>query len=258
MKLKEIFIISQGTKKIVTITMSVTLLAIIFAYFYFRGINRSEDPRIIRAKELLAEYEEISSGVERIEAFHLLDSAFTIFSALPDYDLSFEKGVIYNNKCSGILLNAIYNVEFSDEEKRRLLSESMKFCDSSIVIYRRWIDKWENLSPEEVADELRPYMNEYDPVYAGLNFGKIFKRRIKNIITAQYETPRRLSVSYTNKGTVYRHINEPDSALLYNRMALSLWEDNRTAESNLNVLLGGEPVKPKLIESLFPPDRKKN
>jgi tetratricopeptide (TPR) repeat protein len=257
MKLKGIFIITQGTKKIVAITMSVSLLTIIFAYFYYRGINRSEDPRITRAKKFLAEYEGLDSGIKQIEAFHLLDSAFVIFNALPDYKHSFEKGIIYNNKCSGILLNAIYNAEINEDEKHRLLYRSMNFCDSSILIYRKWLNEWENLSPEEVAGRIRPFMNEDDPAYAGLNFRKIFDRRIKNIITAQYETPRRLSVSYANKGTVYRHLNEPDSALFYNRLALSLWEDNRTAESNLNVLLGGEPVKPKLIESLFPPDRKK-
>jgi len=49
----------------------------------------------------------------------------------------------------------------------------------------------------------------------------------------------------------------PDSAFVYYQDALSLWKDNRTAESNLSVLLGGEPVKPNLIESLFPPDKNK-
>ncbi|MFN2313767.1 MAG: tetratricopeptide repeat protein, partial [Bacteroidales bacterium] len=69
--------------------------------------------------------------------------------------------------------------------------------------------------------------------------------------------PRRLSVSYTNKATAYRHMMMQDSALVWYDRALALWKDNRTAESNLSVLLGGEPVKPGIIKTLFPPDRKK-
>jgi hypothetical protein len=48
-----------------------------------------------------------------------------------------------------------------------------------------------------------------------------------------------------------------DSALSYYEKALSLWKDNRTARSNMSVLMGGEPLEPKLIEALFPPDKNK-
>lgn len=258
MKLKDIFKISQGTKKILAITISVSLLAIIFAFFYYRGMNRSEDPRIMEAKELLLDYEKLSRGITGTGAFYILDSAFAIFSSIPDYAGSYEKGVIYNNKCSGIMLNAIYDSDTIEGEKRQLLAMAMEYCDSSIFIYKRWLDEWEGLSPEEIAIKLEPKMNADDPAFNGFNFSRIFKRRVKNIVDAQYETKRRLSVSYTNKGTIFRHLNEPDSALVYVRMALSLWADNRTAESNLSVLMGGEPLKPELIESLFPPERKKN
>ena len=155
------------------------------------------------------------------------------------------------------MINAIYSSEIGEEDRVRLLARSMKYCDSSITLYRRWLADWEHLSYEAIAGKLKPFMDENDPAYRGFNFRKIFDRRIKDIITSQYETPRRLSVSYTNKATIYRHMNQPDSALAYNSLALELWEDNRVAKSNLNVLMGGEPVKPKLIESLFPPSRKK-
>ena len=74
---------------------------------------------------------------------------------------------------------------------------------------------------------------------------------------ARLKPAGRLSVSYTNKATAYRHLMMQDSALVYYERALSIWKDNRTAESNLSVLLGGEPLKTGLIKSLFPPDRKK-
>ncbi len=257
MKLKDIFIITQGTRKILAITLSVTLLAIVFAFFYYRSINRSEDPRIAAARRLLAEYGQVTGGVNSRESFRLLDSAFAIFGSLPDYANSFEKGVIYNNKCSAFLLNAIYAGETDGGEKGSLLDLAMKYCDSSIIVYKQWLSKWEHLSAEAIAGELRHFMNENDPAFRGHDFSRIFRRRVEDIIAAQYETPRRLSVSYTNKATIYRHLHEPDSALEYNRIALTLWKDNRTAKSNLSVLMGGEPVKPKLIESLFPPERKK-
>lgn len=258
MMLREIFVISQGTKKILAITISVTLLAIVFAFFYYRGMNRSEDPRITRARELLAEYDKLSREINGTGAFYLLDNAFAIFSSIPDYAGSYEKGVIYNNKCSGLMINALYDSDTIRGGKNHLLAMAMEYCDSSIFIYKKWLDEWDGLSTEEIAIKLEPFMKDEDPVFNSFNFGRIFKRRVKNVVEAQYETVRRLSVSYTNKGTIFRHLNKPDSSLVYVRMALSLWADNRTAESNLSVLMGGEPLKPELIESLFPPERKKN
>ena len=255
MGLKEVFSISTGTKKILAITISVSVMAILFAFIYYHTLNNWEDPRIIKAREILSEYENIAGSAQPAGAFPLLDSAFAIFSSLPDYNCSFEKGVIYNNKSSGLLLAAIYDSGISGEEKSNLLALSIIFCDSSIIQYRRWLDEWEDLSSDDIAERLGQFMKEEDPAFRGLNFKRIFSQRIKNIVTAQIETPRRLSVSFTNKGTIFRHMMEPDSSLAYYRMALELWEQNRTAKSNLNVLMGGEPIKPKLIESLFPPDK---
>jgi hypothetical protein len=256
MGLKDIFSITGGTKKILAITISVSVMAILAAFIYYNSVNKLEDPRIMKARELLSEYEKIPVTTQPAEAFLLLDSAFNIFNSLPDYNCSFEKGVIFNNKSGRLLLDAIYETGISAEEKERLLSLAMQYCDSSIMQYKRWMNEWMTLSAEEIAEKLGLFMKADDPAFEGLNFSKIFLKRVKNIETALIETPRRLSVSYTNKATIFRHMLEPDSSLAYYGMALDLWEDNRTARSNLNVLLGGEPVKPKLIESLFPPDRK--
>jgi len=125
------------------------------------------------------------------------------------------------------------------------------------MIYRRWIKEWSSASAEEIANKLSPFMTIDDPAFMGRDFERIFSGRVKNISLAQIETPRRLSVSLTNKGIINRHLMRPDSSLKYYREALSLWEENSAAKSNLSVLLGGEPVKPSIIESLFPPDRRK-
>jgi len=100
-------------------------------------------------------------------------------------------------------------------------------------------------------------MSNNPGAFQGLSFDKILNRRVRNLVTAQIETPRRLSVCMTNKGTIFRHMMQADSAFFYYNHALALWKENRTAESNLSVLMGGEPVKPSLIKSLFPPDKNK-
>ncbi len=255
MRLNELLIISRGTKVIIGITFSVSLLAIIFAFFYYRSINRAEDPRVRKAREALFAYDQASGSINSFKAFHFLDSARFYYLSLPDYAASFEIGLIHNNKCSALLLMALYDSTAGEAEKSRLLGLSLRYCDSSIVNYRNWLEEWEGLSREAINDKVIPFMKMNDPVFNGLNFNKVLSGRIKYIETAQTETSRRLSVSLTNKGTIYRHKLLPDSALLCYQEALTLWKDNRTAKSNMSVLMGGEPVNPSLIESLFPPDR---
>lgn len=255
MGLRDIFKISKGTKVIFTITFSVSLVAVLFAFFYYRNLNRSEDPRILNARTWLTEYDKITGGIDSYEAFWLLDSAYSVFRSFPDYSSSFEVGLIYNNKCSALLMQAIYDTSATESQKKYLLSLSMAYCDSGISIYRNWIREWGSLSQSEIAGRISLLMKEDDEAFTGYNYKRIFERRIRNIIAARRETPRRLSVSLSNKATIYRHLMMPDSSLSYYREALSLWKDNRTAESNLNVLLGGEPLKPDIIKSLFPPDK---
>ncbi len=255
MSLRNIFIVSKGTKTLLAIVLSVSITAVAFAFFYYRNLNSLEDPRISKAREHLTRYDQLSGGIESFSQFPYLDSADAIFRSFPDYKSSYETGLIRNNKCSAYLMIALYDTAASKAEKENLLELSLKYCDSSITIYRKWISEWSNLNYEEVEEKLKPYMRENDPVFERLNFNKIFDRRIKNVITAQLETPRRLSVSLSNKGTIYRHKMVTDSALAYYRQALSLWPENRVAENNLSVLMGSGTVKPSFIESLFPPDK---
>jgi len=257
MKLKELFKITRGTKVILVITFAVSVTAVIFAFFYYRSVNRSEDPRIYNARKLLTIFDSKGNTLSVAEAFNYLDSAFTIFDNLPDYKSSFEKGVIYNNKCSVLLIKALYDSTASDHEKSILLNLSLNYCDSSIAVYNKWIDEWGNLSEEEIREKITPMMSNNPGAFQGLSFDKILNRRVRNLVTAQIETPRRLSVCMTNKGTIFRHMMQADSAFFYYNHALALWKENRTAESNLSVLMGGEPVKPSLIKSLFPPDKNK-
>lgn len=257
MNFRDIFIISRGTKVILAITFSVSLAAVIFAFFYYRTLNRSEDPRISKARIFLQKYDESTAIAGNSVSLSYLDSAYSVFKSLPDYVSSFETGLIYNNKCSALLLSALYDSLMDREIRNHLLSLSMKYCDSSIIIYTRWISIWGSLEEDEIRRRSLEYMRRNDPAFAGYKFEKILDRRVENIKMAQIETPRRMSVSYSNKGAIYRHMMIPDSSVFYYTKALSLWNDNRVAKSNLNVLMGGKPLKPTLIESLFPPDRNK-
>jgi hypothetical protein len=242
---------------ILVITFSVSILTLVFAFFYYRRINNSADPRIRKAHELLIKYDKTSGNINSLDLFPLLDSANSIFKSYPDYETSFEIGVICNNKCSALLLTALYDSTIDDSEKRNLLELSKNYCDSSILIYQNWIAEWGKLSRENIADKVSFYMNEKDPEFKDSDFSMVFSGRVKNITTAQIETPRRLSVSLSNKGTIYRHMMKLDSALYCYQSALLLWKDNRTAKSNMSVLMGGKPIKPSIIESLFPPDKNK-
>ena len=56
-----ILIISRGTKVVLAITFSVSVLAILFAFFYYRDLNKLEDPRTQKARELLAIVDKESS-----------------------------------------------------------------------------------------------------------------------------------------------------------------------------------------------------
>jgi tetratricopeptide (TPR) repeat protein len=251
----DLFKITKGTKVILVITFVVSSVTLAFAYFYYLGINRMEDPRVRQARELLEEYDQLSATGNPMERFSLLDSASAIYASFADYQQSFEFGVILNNKSSALILSALYDSTMSVPERNTVLSLAQSFCDSSIANYKTWLVEWGGLSSDEIATRIKPHMLENDPAFQGLNYEKIFEKRVKDIVVAQVETPRRLSVSLTNLGTIYRHTARQDSALLFYKEAIELWGDNRIAKSNLNVLMGGEPIEPSVIESLFPPEK---
>lgn len=257
MAVRDIFIISRGTKVVLLITFLVSVIAVLTALFYYGGINRSEDPRIETARNILVRYDALPYGYDLTGKLKLLDSAGSVFRSYPDYENSFETGLILNNKSSAFLVSALYDTSVTSSEKDILLGFAMTYADSSIAVYRRWLGEWGHLGKKDVERRIRMEMLPSDRAFEGRNYGKLIARRVENQMTAQMETPRRLSVSLSNKGIIYRHIQKYDSAAGCFTEALTLWKNNRVAKSNFNVLMGGDPVKPGIIESLFPPDRKK-
>jgi tetratricopeptide (TPR) repeat protein len=257
MAVRDIFTINRGTKVVLLTTFLVSVIAVLTAFFYYGSINRSEDPRIRTARDMLVRYDALPYGYDLTGKLMLLDSAGSVFRSYPDYANSFETGVILNNKSSAFLVSALYDTSVTSSEKDILLELAMTYADSSITVYKKWLEEWRDIGREEVEARIRMGMLPADPAFKGRNYEKLITRRVKNQMTAQIETPRRLSVSLSNRGIIYRHIQKYDSAAGCFSEALSLWKNNRVARSNLNVLMGGDPVKPGIIESLFPSDRKK-
>jgi hypothetical protein len=253
-----IFHIGKGTRIVAIITLLVSLIALFAAIIYYGGINRSEDPRISVARDLLASYDALPLQSDLTSKIRLIDSAGTIFRSYADYADSFEMGVVFNNKASALMVAGLYDSTVTPAEKATLLKMAMTYIDSSIAVYRRWIQEWTPLNNDEVELRLRTFMKSSDPAFKDRDYKKLIARRTKNQLLAQVETPRRLSVCLSNKGIIFRHMEKPDSASMCLQESLSLWNNNRVAKSNLNVLMGGEPLKPGIIESLFPPDRKKS
>jgi tetratricopeptide (TPR) repeat protein len=258
MNIKEIFKITKGTRVVISITLGICGTAIIAAALYYRGLNRAEDPRLVPVREMIQKSQELSNNRQAPEAYLLLDSALQLIRSVPGYEKSYETGVIFNNACSAWLLSALYDSTLAESEKHEMLKTAASFADSSLRIYRTWLLEWDSLPADQIRVKTEPFFKSGDPAFEGRNTSKILQKRIRDIREAQLETPRRLSVALTNRGTIHRHLNQPDSAFVCYAEALQIWKENRTAESNLNVLRGGKPLKPNLIQSLFPPDKKKN
>lgn len=253
MGLREIFTITSGTKKVLMICLMVAAAVVVAAFFHYRRLNRSEDPVLIKAAKFVSASEKYAAAGDNTAAFVYLDSAMAVLKTSPGYESSYEPGIIHNNRAGILIMQALYYCSNDSSEKKALLQSAMNYCDSAINIYSRWIDNWGSLDETGIRNRLSSVMK---PVQATKGSeDRILKRKVNKILDAVTETPRRLSVAYTNKATVYRHLMQPDSSLACLKKALSLWEDNHTARSNLSVLLGGKPVKPGILRTLFPPER---
>jgi tetratricopeptide (TPR) repeat protein len=187
-------------------------------------------------------------------ALPLLDSIEIIFMKVPGYKESYEPGIVYNNRGSAYLSMALYTSNDSIE-KLRLLEKSEMNIDSGIAVYNTWIDKNNNLSEAELFKNAEQFFSPNDVAFKGRNVKKIILKRVEDLALAQKENPRRLSVCYTNLGTVQRHQYKQNEAAESYIKAIKLWKDNYTARNNFNVLMGKPPEDRSIIDQLFPPDK---
>ena len=252
---------TQNNKRAFILAMiALSFIVIVFSYFYYSGINNSKDPRVKQARELYKKYNEFTVQANYDSIFSLLDSIENIYKKYTHYEESFEIGVLYNNRAAAYLTMALHKTNhnsFIDYSKDSLLSLAQANVLKSIAIYEKWLDKFADLDAKQISQKI-----DFN-YFLGLdNFTEqekenFLKSRIKEIETSQLETIRRLSVSYTNLGIIYRHHDNYEEAIKNYTKAIEIWDQNLTAENNLNILLGKPLKKRNLIQKLFPPDKEK-
>lgn len=252
----------KETKFIILVMSIISLIAIGAAYLYYEGINKAEDPRVIQAKLLTKKYDEYVNKNKINDALFLLDSIESIYDKCPHYRNSYEKGVVYNNRASIFLSLIIYgdsteyfNIKGTEIHTDSLLKEADNEIRKSISIYENWLEKYKELTPEEIKSVISADFNKNVAEFE-INANEYLNKRLDEIKLAQLETPRRLSVSYSNLGIVYRLYNNYDQAIAQYKKAIEYWPENLSAKNNINVLLGLPLEERSFLRKLFPKNKK--
>lgn len=230
---------------IILLGMAVFLcLGVIIAWIYFTDQNRREDPRVAPARKMLVSFDDLMKKQSFSKAESLLDTIQQIYAGTPGYSQSFEMAMLLNNRASIYLSRALYEIPSQDSSSRlHFLTVAKNFENQSINFYERWIREYDPLGEKEIMSKIIPCFQDDDPAFIGLNLKKIRKKRLEDLVAAKSENRKRLSVAYTNLGTIMRHLALPDSALSCYQTALYLWPHNTTATNNLNHLMGkDQPV----------------
>jgi len=248
--------ITNQTRNLLLVMAGIVVAGVLIAWIYYRYQNAAEDPRVKEARILLNKYDELMQEGAWEEGLQLLDSIENIYRKTPCYAGSFEMGVIHNNRGSAWLTMALYKTGDS-MQRSEMLVVAEKEIRASIRSYQQWLQQIEPLTEEQVKTIVIRCFPANDPVFEGKDYLRILQKRVHDIQLARVETPRRLSVSYSNLGIIQRHQYLQDSAVLSYMTALKLWKRNPTAKNNLNTLLGRPQEDESIIEQLFPPDRRK-
>jgi tetratricopeptide (TPR) repeat protein len=245
---------NRQTRELIIIMSSLVFIVILISWFYYGRINSSVDPRIVEARKMYEKYNDYTQSGNLDQVFLLMDSIEEIYSKSGHYRNSFETGVLYNNRAAAYLTKVLHNKDISLNADS-LVSLAENNCFKSIDIYESWMKKYQDLDEKEIENKLsQGYSLELSDYSENLR-DKYLANRLDELEEAQIETPRRLSVSYTNLGIIYRYRQQYDSAAIYYEKALTLWDQNLTAENNLNLLLGRPQRKRSLIQKIFPPEK---
>jgi len=255
MNLKGIFNFSRQTTILIVIVVCISCLGFLTAYIYYNYQNKSEDPRVINAREMLVKFEVLMKDRRYGEALQVMDSVAIIYEHTPGYEGSFEFGVIHNNRGSVYLTKALYDSLIAPPEKTSLLDTAAVHIRKGIVIYEHWIDSVCLMNREQIESITSQFFLKNDPRLRESDLERLIDKRVEDVIFAQTETPRRLSVSLTNLGIIMRHQYKQEEAAQYYIMAIKRWKDNYTARNNLNVLMGKPPEDRSVFDKLFPPER---
>jgi tetratricopeptide (TPR) repeat protein len=246
---------SKPARTLIVIMGVLVLVAIVISRNYYRDQEASVDPRIKPARELYENYNSFAASNQFDSVFHLMDTIESIYTSTDHYTTSFELGVLYNNRAAAWLTLGIFGEYYEDWERDSLVAMADTAVRRSMRIYETWKDNFGNLDQLQIRQTISDDFSSGLESYSSEERKKFLENRVAEIAEAQAELDRRLSVSYTNLGIVYRHKEIYDSAALCYEKALELWDRNLTAENNLNSLLGRPQKKRNFIERMFPPER---
>lgn len=254
----------SGTKKVLAITLTITATILVGSYLYYGAINKAEDPRILPAKELFQKYDKELESDEYVQALAILDQVLAIYRSTPGYEHSYEIGVLLNN------IATVYLVELETKilkkengaavdkaSMEKSLVTAADYTKQAINVYEKWLAEMGSLSEKEIEDHLKPFFREDDPAFSKNDPDRFLKKRVSQIIDAQLETPRRISVSLTNLGMINRYLGNLEEARNNYETAIKLWDRNYTAQDNLAILLNQPVKKRSMISRLFPPEKDK-
>jgi len=244
----------------------ITLIGLLMAFLYYDSINKAEDPRVLSAKKLLKTSNKLIDEQNYLKASIVLDQIEDTYKKIPSYDGSYELGVINNDKAAIYLLQveeailATGDLKIDDleiQKRKNNLELAQKYTLKSIKIYEAWLERFDSLEESEMTDYVKTGYLASNLDIKQNQLEKIINKRIKDMLLAQKETPRRLSVSYTNYGVICRYLGQTQTAINCYQKAVEFWPENFIAENNLRVLKGEPMKKRSIIKTLFPPDRKK-
>jgi len=247
---------SKPTRALILVMMALVFISLLFAFLHYRGENQSVDPRIVPARKLYENYNSLTAKNDFKGVILLLDSIDYIYRKYPHYHTSFETGVLENNRAAVYLTLVISYDSISSPFHHlgidSLLTLGESAVRNSIYIYESWLRIFSEMEESQIREQIR------ESFVMGLNdstpeeIEEYLDNRIEEIQTAMEETPRRLSVSYTNLGIIHRYRKDYQNAAACYKKALDLWQENLTAENNLNLLLGRPFRKRNFIEKMFP------
>ncbi|MBW2011684.1 MAG: hypothetical protein JRI32_08630, partial [Deltaproteobacteria bacterium] len=141
MALKDIVTITRGTQRLLAVMVFISIAVFMVMFFYYRDINRSEDPRVIEAKTGFEKYNQLMQENQYGLALDILDNLEKIYDNTPGYKDSYEKGLVYNNRASVYLIKVetdhLTAGDNRDAEKiKQYLKSARKYTQKSIDIYQ--------------------------------------------------------------------------------------------------------------------------
>jgi hypothetical protein len=235
--------------------MAVVVIGVCIAWWYYKSINDSVDPRIREARNLYEGYNEFVVQSQYDSIFNLMDKIESIYNAVDHYKNSFENAVLYNNRSAAFLAMYLQPDNDAFPDKAMFIQNSENAARKSIDICENWNALYKNVDDEDIQSFIN---NEF---FQGLDEftisekEKYLQTRVNDIRIAKTENNRRLSVAYTNLGMVKRYQQKYDSAAIFYKKAIELWDRNLTAENNLNILFNKPLRKRTFIQKLFPPEK---